>query len=177
MLQSAISRKSSQSIYCQKITVLFAVSAVLHSFEMGRFAHRIHRNFFVDFVSCVQTDNKMAESIRIWTVGRLSPDYIYFVRLFRYFCEIQIGRFSLKIENDEYRATKIILPFNRRKNRNRKCNYFFFPFFIRGFSSFGSENLSVKLRSTFDRLSIFLIPISNNFVISIFQKLQIKLIN
>lgn len=68
---------------------------------------------------------------------------------------------------------------------------FFSPFLFAVFITwFGKSirKIAFYIRSTFDRTiefdqirnlfrSIFLIPISNNFVISIFQKLQIKLIN
>lgn len=151
LLQSAISRKSSQSTYCQKITVLFAVSAVLHSFEWG--GSPIYIGIFSSiFVSCVQTDNKIAESIRIWTVGRLSSDYIYFIRLFRYFRSLRnINRFSLKIENDESSHLNIEMQlfFQLIVKSKPKTQLFFFLFL-----SLGLENPSVKLRSTFNRPSI-----------------------
>lgn len=150
MLQSAISRKSSQSTYCQKITVLFAVSAVLHSFEWG--GSPIYIGIFSSiFVSCVQTDNKIAESIRIWTVGRLSSDYIYFIRLFRYFQFAKYKSIFFKnrerwIESFEYRNA-IIFSINRQIETE---NAIFFFLFL----SLGLENPSVKLRSTFNRPSI-----------------------
>lgn len=150
LLQSAISRKSSQSTYCQKITVLFAVSAVLHSFEWG--GSPIYIGIFSSiFVSCVQTDNKIAESIRIWTVGRLSSDYIYFIRLFRYFQFAKYKSIFFKnrerwIESFEYRNA-IIFSINRQIEIE---NAIFFFLFL----SLGLENPSVKLRSTFNRPSI-----------------------
>lgn len=156
LLQSAISRKSSQSTYCQKITVLFAVSAVLHSFEWG--GSPIYIGIFSSiFVSCVQTDNKIAESIRIWTVGRLSSDYIYFIRLFRYFQFAKYKSIFFKnrerwIESFEYRNA-IIFSINRQIETENAI--IFFSFFITWLGK-SICKIAFYIQSTFDRTIQFI---------------------